>query len=298
MPSSIRSLADKDSRRPKPDTAKPVNAEHIRAAPAAPAVGGAIDIADVSISFTRKSKTFLAVEHVDVRVEPGEFVSLLGPSGCGKSTLLSAIGGMVMPAQGRVTIDGQPVLEPNARCGVVFQQHSLFPWMTALDNVAFGPRMLGQRAPHEVAREFLAMVGLEKFANTYPAQLSGGMQQRVGIARALATRPPVLLMDEPFGALDAQTRCIMQEELLKIWAAFKTTVVFVTHDVDEAIFLSDRVFVMRSAPGSIKEAIHVDLPRPRMNEIMATEAFGGLRMRVKGLIREESLKVFEAGTTR
>jgi NitT/TauT family transport system ATP-binding protein len=260
--------------------------------------GGAIDIADVSISFTRKSKTFLAVEKVDTRVEPGEFVSLLGPSGCGKSTLLNAIGGMVAPTTGQITIDNQPVREPNARCGVVFQQHSLFPWMTALDNVAFGPKMLHHAAPHEVARELLAMVGLEKFANSYPAQLSGGMQQRVGIARALATHPPVLLMDEPFGALDAQTRSIMQEELLKIWATFKTTVVFVTHDVDEAIFLSDRVFVMRSAPGSIKEAIRVELPRPRTNEIMATPAFGALRQRVKSLIREESLKVFEAGTTK
>jgi NitT/TauT family transport system ATP-binding protein len=256
---------------------------------------GAIEIADVAVVFQRKSTRLVAVEDVNIRIEPGEFVSLLGPSGCGKSTLLNAIGGMIAPTRGRISIDGRPVREPNARCGVVFQQHSLFPWMTALDNVAFGPEMLGHPAPQQTGREFLALVGLEKFARSYPSQLSGGMQQRVGIARALATRPPVLLMDEPFGALDAQTRSIMQEELLKIWTAFKTTVVFVTHDVDEAIFLSDRVFVMRSTPGSIKEEIGVTLGRPRTPEIMLTDEFGAIRRRVKHLIREESLKVFDAG---
>ena len=257
---------------------------------------GAIDIADVAVIFQRKSTRLVAVEDVNVRIEPGEFVSLLGPSGCGKSTLLNAIGGMIAPTQGRISIDGRPVREPNARCGVVFQQHSLFPWMTALDNVAFGPQMLGHPEPKQVGREFLALVGLEKFARSYPSQLSGGMQQRVGIARALATHPPVLLMDEPFGALDAQTRSIMQEELLKIWTAFKTTVVFVTHDVDEAIFLSDRVFVMRSTPGSIKEEIRVTLGRPRTPEVMLTDEFINIRRRVKHLIREESLKVFDSGT--
>ena len=257
---------------------------------------GAIDITDVAVVFQRKSTRVVAVENVNVRIEPGEFVSLLGPSGCGKSTLLNAIGGMLAPTQGQISIDGRPVREPNARCGVVFQQHSLFPWMTALDNVAFGPEMLGHPAPKQIGRELLALVGLEKFAHSYPSQLSGGMQQRVGIARALATRPPVLLMDEPFGALDAQTRSIMQEELLKIWTAFRTTVVFVTHDVDEAIFLSDRVFVMRSAPGSIKEEIRVPLDRPRTPEIMLTDAFGDIRKRVKHLIREESLKVFASST--
>ncbi len=259
-------------------------------------LGAAIEITDVAVVFQRKSKSLVAVEDVNVRIEPGEFVSLLGPSGCGKSTLLNAIGGMIAPTQGQIAIDGQPVREPNSRCGVVFQQHSLFPWMTALDNVAFGPEMLGLPDPQKTGRDFLALVGLEKFARSYPAQLSGGMQQRVGIARALATHPPVLLMDEPFGALDAQTRSIMQEELLKIWTAFKTTVVFVTHDVDEAIFLSDRVFVMRSTPGSIKEEIRVPLGRPRTPEIMLTREFGDIRGRVKHLIREESLKVFNSGS--
>ena len=258
---------------------------------------GAIRIDKVSVEFKRNGAATTAVYDVDLEIAPGEFTALLGPSGCGKSTLLNVIGGMVRPTRGEVRIDGVAVKEPNATCGVVFQQHSLFPWMTALDNVAFGPRMLGHASPNAVARELLALVGLEKFAGAYPAQLSGGMQQRVGIARALATRPPVLLMDEPFGALDAQTRSIMQEELLKIWWEFKTTVVFVTHDVDEAVYLSDRVLAMSNSPGSIKEDIRVDLGRPRAPEVALSDEYGALHRRVHWLIREESLKVFNRITS-
>ena len=258
---------------------------------------GAIRIQNVSVEFKRSRDSTVAVKDIDMEIAPGAFTALLGPSGCGKSTLLNVIGGMVRPTRGEVGIDGVPVKEPSPTCGVVFQQHSLFPWMTALDNVAFGPRMLGHASPESVAREFLALVGLEKFAGAYPAQLSGGMQQRVGIARALAIRPPVLLMDEPFGALDAQTRSIMQEELLKIWSEFKTTVVFVTHDVDEAIYLSDRIFVMSNSPGSIKEDIRVDLGRPRTPDVSLSERYAALHRRVRGLIREESLKVFNGITS-
>ena len=256
------------------------------------AVQGGISIEDVTIAFKQRNKRTIAVENVSLNVRPGEFVSLLGASGCGKSTLLNAIAGMVKPVAGQVTIDSQPVREPNPTCNIVFQHHSLFPWMTALQNVSFGPKMLGLAAPESIALQFLALVGLERFKDCYPSMLSGGMQQRVGIARSLATQPPVLLMDEPFGALDAQTRSIMQEELLKIWTEFKTTVVFVTHDVDEAIFLSDRIFVMRSAPGSIKEEIVVNLPRPRSPEIISTDAYLSLRRNVTALIRQESLKSF------
>jgi NitT/TauT family transport system ATP-binding protein len=255
---------------------------------------GAISVKNLSVEFRRNGVRTVAVQDVDIEIAPGEFTALLGPSGCGKSTLLNVIGGMVRPTRGEVRIDGAPVTEPSARCGVVFQQHSLFPWMTALGNVAFGPRMLGHPSPESVAREFLALVGLEKFARSYPAQLSGGMQQRVGIARALATRPQVLLMDEPFGALDAQTRSIMQEELLKIWSEFKTTVVFVTHDVDEALYLSDRVFAMSTAPGGIKEEIRIDLERPRTPDVALSEKYGTLERRVRRLIREETLKVFNS----
>jgi NitT/TauT family transport system ATP-binding protein len=255
---------------------------------------GEISIEDVTIAFRQRNKKTIAVENVSLKVKPGEFVSLLGASGCGKSTLLNAIAGIVKPISGQVFIDEQPVREPNPTCNIVFQHHSLFPWMTALQNIAFGPKMLGLKAPEEMAMNFLTLVGLERFKDCYPSMLSGGMQQRVGIARALATQPPVLLMDEPFGALDAQTRSIMQEELLKIWTNFKTTVVFVTHDVDEAIFLSDRIFIMRSSPGSIKEEIVVDLPRPRSPEITATDAYLELRRNVIALIRQESLKSFNS----
>lgn len=256
------------------------------------ATHGAIKIENVSVEFKRKGVTTTAVKDINIEIAPGEFTALLGPSGCGKSTLLNVIGGMVKPTQGAVQIDDARISEPSATCGVVFQQHSLFPWMSALDNVAFGPRMLGHASPHARAREFLALVGLEQFANAYPAQLSGGMQQRVGIARALAIRPPVLLMDEPFGALDAQTRSIMQEELLKIWSEFKTTVVFVTHDVDEAIFLSDRICVMGNGPGCIKDDIRVNLPRPRTTEAHQSSEYVALHRRINRLIREESMKVF------
>lgn len=259
-----------------------------------PTAKGGIAINDVSMVFRRGGVENKALEDVKLDIQPGEFVSFLGPSGCGKSTLLNMIAGILQPSAGTVAIDGAPVREPNPTCNVVFQQHSLFPWMTVLQNVAFGPKMLGDAHPEGVARTFLNMVGLERFKDAYPATLSGGMQQRVAIARALATYPPVLLMDEPFGALDAQTRSIMQEELLRIWSEFKTTVIFVTHDVDEAIFLSDRIIVMRTQPGAIKTEIKVDLERPRASALMLEPEFGALRKRIIELIREETLKVFNS----
>jgi NitT/TauT family transport system ATP-binding protein len=255
---------------------------------------GAIRVDKVSVEFKRNGEAFSALAPVDLDVEAGAFVSFLGPSGCGKTTLLNVIAGMLRPTTGSVQIDDTPVTRPMPICNVVFQQHSLFPWMKVIDNVAFGPRQLGDGNPEGTARTFLSLVGLDKFATLYPAQLSGGMQQRVAIARALATYPPVLLMDEPFGALDAQTRTIMQEELLKIWANFSTTVIFVTHDIDEAIYLSDRIVVMRTAPGSVKEVIDVPIPRPRTPKIMQSEVFSRIRLRVIDLIREETLKIFNS----
>ncbi len=263
----------------------------MRAPPAAEQ--GDIRISSASMMFDSNGVKTTALDDISLAIRPGEFISLLGPSGCGKSTLLNLIAGILRPTAGAVSIDGNPVIEPNPTCNVVFQQHSLFPWMRVVENVAFGPRMLGHANPEGVARTFLALVGLERFGGAYPVMLSGGMQQRVAIARALATYPPVLLMDEPFGALDAQTRSIMQEELLKIWAQFRTTVVFITHDVDEAIFLSDRIVVMRTQPGAVKEEIDIDLPRPRMPAMMLSERFTALRGRVLSLIREETLKVFQ-----
>lgn len=253
---------------------------------------GRIDGDGIAMWFDAANGRTVVLDQLDLHVAPGEFVALLGPSGCGKSTLLNLIAGILRPVAGRVAIDGAVVEGPNPGCGIVFQQHSLFPWMSVLENVAFGPRMLGHADPISAARTFLALVGLERHAKAWPARLSGGMQQRVGIARALAIYPPVLLMDEPFGALDAQTRSMMQAELLKLWDRFKTTVVFVTHDIEEAIYLADRVVVMRTMPGGIKRDIAIDLPRPRDPGIVRSELFNRYRSSIFELIREETLKVF------
>jgi NitT/TauT family transport system ATP-binding protein len=253
---------------------------------------GRIEGRGLAMRFDTKSGPVVALDDLDIDIRPGEFVALLGPSGCGKSTLLNLVAGILKPTSGSVTVDGKPVKGPNPDCGIVFQNHSLFPWMSVLENVAFGPKMLGRGDPIGTARTFLSLVGLERQASAWPSSLSGGMQQRVGIARALATYPPVLLMDEPFGALDAQTRSIMQEELLKIWSQFKTTVIFVTHDIEEAIFLADRVVVMKTLPGGVKRQVPIDLPRPREPSIIKSELFNRYRGEIFELIREETLKVF------
>jgi NitT/TauT family transport system ATP-binding protein len=253
---------------------------------------GAIAIENVTIAFGKGASHHLAVAETSIDIAPGEFVCLLGPSGCGKSTLLNSVAGYVTPTSGRVLVDGKPVSEPGPDRGMVFQQYSLFPWKTVRENVGFGPKILGLDKPESTANTMIAMVGLTKFANRYPSELSGGMQQRVGIARALATYPNVLLMDEPFGALDSQTRHMMQESLLEIWSDFGITVLFVTHDIDEAVFLGDRVLVMSASPGRIIADIPVDLPRPRSFEVMSDDAFLRLRRQCQEQIREESLKAF------
>jgi NitT/TauT family transport system ATP-binding protein len=225
-------------------------------------------------------------------VQPGEFVSIVGPSGCGKSTLLNAVAGFLRPTSGSVAVDGEIVSGPSAERGMVFQQYSLFPWKTVRENVEFGLKMRGMsRAQRErAARTLLGLAGLEAFEKHYPERLSGGMKQRVGIVRALATGPKVLLLDEPFGALDAQTRVIMQQILTNLWQRLKISVLFVTHDIDEAIFLSDRVYCMTARPGSIKAEIPIPLERPRQQSMMMSSEFLGLRRGLMSLIREESLK--------
>lgn len=244
------------------------------------------------VSVTFNGRQHAAVEDVSLSIGVGEFVALLGPSGCGKSTLLNVFAGFQAPTHGTVYLDGQPLTEPSAKCSVVFQKHSLFPWMSAIENVAFGPRRLGLPDPDGIARELLETVGLGNVANAWPSSLSGGMQQRVGIARALATRPPVLLMDEPFGALDAQTRALMQEELLSIWDKRRPTVVFVTHDIEEAIFLADRVVVMQALPGRIAREFNVPFSRPRAAEVMDEPAFIERRREIADIIRIEARKSF------
>lgn len=256
---------------------------------------GHIEINDVTIAFGTGSKKSVAVKSTTLDIVPGQFVCILGPSGCGKSTLLNSVAGYLKPATGRVLVDGKEVTQPGPDRGMVFQQYSLFPWKTVHQNIAFGPKIAGH-SPKEcdsIATTFLSMIGLKDMANKLPGELSGGMQQRVGIARALANYPSVLLMDEPFGALDAQTRLIMQENLLNIWSEFGTTVLFITHDVDEAIFLADRILIMSASPGSIIADLTVELERPRNTEVGTTQAFIDLKRECLSYIRKESLKAFE-----
>lgn len=256
---------------------------------------GRIQIQEVSIVFGSGADQNRAVNETNLVVEPGEFVCILGPSGCGKSTLLNSVAGYVTPTTGQVLVDNEKIIGPGPDRGMVFQQYSLFPWKTVHQNIAFGPKLAGCSADEcsSIANTFLGMIGLTTIANKFPAELSGGMQQRVGIARALANYPRVLLMDEPFGALDAQTRIMMQENLLNIWSEFGTTVLFVTHDVDEAIFLADRILVMSASPGSVISDIRVDLERPRNPDIATSEKFVELKKKCLGHIRSESLKSFQ-----
>ncbi len=254
-----------------------------------------VRIEHLRVRFGTGAVEHLAVADLDLEIAPGEFVCILGPSGCGKSTLLNAIAGYVAPESGRVTVDGEVVTAPGPDRGMVFQQYSLFPWKTVLENVAFGPRMTGRSKgeARSIARAHLEAVGLGGFARRYPGTLSGGMQQRVGLARALANAPSVLLMDEPFGALDAQTRSVMQELLLRLWSEVRNTCIFVTHDIDEAIFLADRVLVMSAAPGRILLDERIDLPRPRTAAVFADPRFLEHKRRCVTLIRDESLRAFE-----
>ncbi|HEV7599124.1 MAG TPA: ABC transporter ATP-binding protein [Bradyrhizobium sp.] len=225
-----------------------------------------IEIDQVSQTFqTSGRQRHLAISDISLTIEDGAFVSILGPSGCGKSTLLYIVGGFVNPTEGVAKVKGNAITGPGPDRGPVFQEFALFPWKNVLGNVTYGLRQQGAtRADAEAqSRRLIEMVGLKGFENFYPRELSGGMKQRVAIARTLAYKPAVLLMDEPFGALDAHTRTRLQNDLLNIWERDRKTVLFVTHSVDEAVFLSDRVVVMTRAPGRIKQIVEIDLPRPR-----------------------------------
>jgi len=219
---------------------------------------------------------------------------VLGPSGCGKSTLLNVLAGFVAPAGGRASVDGDHVTAPGADRGVVFQDPTLFPWKSVIENVSLGPLLAGIGAVEadRIGRSLLARVGLSARADNFPKQLSGGMQQRVGIARALANNPRVLLMDEPFGALDAQTRAMMQRVLLDVWAEFGVTVLFITHDIDEAVILADRIVIMSASPGRIIDDIAVPLARPRADDVMFSAEFIEIKRRCFEHIRRESTNAF------
>jgi NitT/TauT family transport system ATP-binding protein len=219
-----------------------------------------------------------ALDRISLDIRPGEFISLIGPSGCGKTTLLKIIDGLIPYDSGDVLVDGQKVVGPGRERAVVFQSFALLPWRTVEDNIAFGLELRGIRGAEakEIIGRYVAMVGLRGFEKRYPNQLSGGMQQRVGLARALAVNPRILLMDEPFGALDAQTRNLLQADLERIWEEDQKTVIFVTHAMDEAVFLSDRVVILSPRPGRLHEIVDIDLPRPRGDEIRKHPRFAEL----------------------
>jgi NitT/TauT family transport system ATP-binding protein len=253
---------------------------------------GRIEIDRLGVRFASVSGDVEALHDVSMTVEPGSFVSIIGPSGCGKSTLLNVVAGFVKPTSGALSVDGKTIDGPSADRGVVFQQYSLFPWRTVRGNVEFGLKMKGMAKPEReaAARTLLGLAGLLAFENHYPDELSGGMKQRVGIVRALAPGPRMLLMDEPFGALDAQTRSVMQQILTNMWQRLRISVLFITHDIDEAIFLSDRIYVMTARPGTLMSVIDVPLPRPRKPEMVTSAGFVDLRASLIRLVREESLK--------
>ena len=246
------------------------------------------------------SEQVVAINDVSLDVSAGEFFSIIGPSGCGKSTLLRIIGGLITASSGELTVGSDKVNGPHPWLGMVFQEESKFPWRTTLGNVEFGLEMRGvsQDQRRQKSREMIRLVGLSGFEERYPSELSGGMKQRVAIARALVLEPKILLMDEPFGALDEQTRIILGEELLRIRDQLKQTIMLVTHNINESVQLSDRVMIMTARPGRVKEVVPIDLPHPRDSTIIASDRFGKLVGQVWGALREESIKSFKQAEQR
>jgi NitT/TauT family transport system ATP-binding protein len=257
-----------------------------------------LSIRDVELRFERRGRPpVLALDRISLDVADKEFAVIVGPSGCGKSSLLYLVAGLNQPSGGVMLLDGKPIDEPDRDRGMVFQSYTLFPWLTVRDNIAFGLKVQGKSAAEQktIVDRYLAEVGLEGFADAYPKQLSGGMMQRVALARAMANDPEILLMDEPFGALDSQTRVVMQQLLLHVWEHEHKTVLFVTHDIDEALLLGDRLYVMTARPGRIKERLDVKLPRPRPVEMTMSPQFLALKQRVLGLLQEEVTKSIGLG---
>jgi NitT/TauT family transport system ATP-binding protein len=254
-----------------------------------------IALSDIRLEYVNEERRIrhLAVEGLSLDILANEFLCVVGPSGCGKSTLISAIAGFLKPTAGTIAMDGRPVTRPGADRGVVFQEYALLPWKRVIDNVAIGLKFkgMGKAERHAIAHQFLEITNLAEAALKYPHELSGGMKQRAAVARTLAMRPEVMLMDEPFAAVDAQTRMTLQEELVRIWEQHKLTVLFVTHAVDEAVFLGDRVVVLTPGPGRIKAMIEVPIPRNERNwaHLNADPTFIGLRDRVLELVRGRNL---------
>ena len=252
-----------------------------------------VKIDHVEKIYQGRSGEVVALNGVDMEIRENEFVCVVGPSGCGKSTLLNIIAGLERPTSGRVCVKGKEVVNPGSERGVIFQQYALFPWLTVKKNVKFGLKLRGVKEPEltVIADKYIRLVGLEEFGDSYPKELSGGMKQRVAIARAYAVNPEILLMDEPFGALDAQTRTQLQTELLETWEKEKKTCFFITHDVEEAIILAQRVVIMSARPGRVKEIVPVNIPYPRTQETKMTKEFLDLKVHVWGQVYREFLEV-------
>lgn len=252
-----------------------------------------VKIDHVEKIYQGRSGEVVALNGVDMEIRENEFVCVVGPSGCGKSTLLNIIAGLERPTSGRVCVKGKEVVNPGSERGVIFQQYALFPWLTVKKNVKFGLKLRGVKEPElsEIADKYIRLVGLEEFGDSYPKELSGGMKQRVAIARAYAVNPEIRLMDEPFGALDAQTRTQLQTELLETWEKEKKTCFFITHDVEEAIILAQRVVIMSARPGRVKEIVPVNIPYPRTQETKMTKEFLDLKVHVWGQVYREFLEV-------
>jgi NitT/TauT family transport system ATP-binding protein len=259
-----------------------------------------IQFVDVAMRFLTRKGEVRALDQISLTVPDGQFACIVGPSGCGKSTLLSIAAGLVTPTEGEVLVDGTPASEPGADRGMVFQSYSLYPWLSVRRNIEFGLEI--KRTPkeerHRQSSELIHLMKLDGFADAFPKALSGGMKQRAAIARAIANDPQILLMDEPFGALDALTRQVMQEMLTDIWQRYRKTVLFVTHDIDEAIFLGDVIYIMTNRPGRIRTTLQVDLPRPRNFDMVSAPHFAELRNQVVGVIHEESVKAVESELAR
>ena len=252
-----------------------------------------VHIDHVVKKFNGRGGEMIALNGVDMDIHENEFICVVGPSGCGKSTLLNIIGGLDTPTEGKVLVDGKEVAGPGPDRGIVFQQYALFPWLTVEKNVQFGLKLQGKSPEEcqEIAQKYLKMVELEQFAKSYPKELSGGMKQRVAIARAYAVNPKVLLMDEPFGALDAQTRTQLQQELLETWEKEQKTCFFITHDVEEAIILAQRVVIMCARPGRVKDIVDIDIPYPRNQETKMTPRFLELKNYIWNQVYQEYLSV-------
>ena len=259
-----------------------------------------IQFVEVAMRFPTRKGEVRALEQISLAVPDGQFACIVGPSGCGKSTLLSIAAGLVTPTEGEVLVNGKPASEPGPDRGMVFQSYSLYPWLSVRRNIEFGLEIkhTPKAERNRQSSELIHLMKLDGFADAFPKALSGGMKQRAAIARAIANDPEILLMDEPFGALDALTRQVMQEMLTDIWQRYRKTVLFVTHDIDEAIFLGDVIYVMTNRPGRIRTTLQVDLPRPRSFDMVSTQHFSELRNQVVGIIHEESLKAVESELAR